>query len=242
VVMLRIAEAGARNESFGELRIEFEGAIASRLAAFQPFGILIAEFQRHSAEVGHTGMSECEMGIKLDGLLVHLESEIQAFAAGVTAATQEKVVGQRVFGGLLGDLFFFLGGEVDAKGLRDAAGNFILHLKDIGHFTVEALRPNGVAGLRFDELSGDAQAVARAAKAAAEHVGSAKFKANLGSGDGLVSIRKDGGAGEELQIFDVGQLGDDVFGHAVAKVFIFLGGTEIFKIEDGHRLGGWIGR
>ena len=44
--------------------------------------------------------------------------------------------------------------------------------------------------------------------------------------------------GKDVQPFDLQQLSDDVFRHAVAKVFIFLGAAEILEIEHGERLRG----
>ena len=56
----------------------------------------------------------------------------------------------------------------------------------------------------------------------------------MGSGYGLVAIGQDGGAGEDLELFDLGELGDDVFGHAIAEIFVVFAIAEIFEIEDGY--------
>ena len=57
--------------------------------------------------------------------------------------------------------------------------------------------------------------------------------ANLRGRDRLVAKGENGGARKSVEAFDFGELGDDVFGDAVAKVFVFLDAAEIFEIEDG---------
>ena len=89
-----------------------------------------------------------------------------------------------------------------------------------------------MAGLRADKLSGDAQAISRAAQAATEDAGGVEFAADLRSGDGLVAIGQHGGSRKNLQLLDLRELGDDVFGHTIAEVFVVFAVAEIFKIED----------
>ena len=65
--------------------------------------------------------------------------------------------------------------------------------------------------------------------------------ADLRSGDGLVAILRHGGPRKYSQVFHFGKLGDDVFGHAVAEVFVFLGAAEVFEVEDGDGFFGFGG-
>jgi hypothetical protein len=43
---------------------------------------------------------------------------------------------------LPGDGYFFLGRKLDAQGLADAAGNFVLNLEDILELAIIAFRPD----------------------------------------------------------------------------------------------------
>src|SRR5271155_1316350 len=99
---------------------------------------------------------------------------------------------------------------------------------------IVAFRPDGVTRLSADELRGDAQAIAGATQAAAEDARGVEFAADLGPGYGLVAIGQDGGAGEDLELFDLGELGDDVFSHAIAEIFVVFAVAEIFEIQDGY--------
>ena len=52
----------------------------------------------------------------------------------------------------------------------DAPGNLVLHGKDIGKLAVVAVGPQMVPACRFDQLCGDAHAVAGPPHAAFEHI------------------------------------------------------------------------
>jgi hypothetical protein len=51
----------------------------------------------------------------------------------------------------------------------------------------------------------------------------------------LVAVRQHRRAREDVQPFDLGKFGDDVFGHAVAKVLVFLHSADVLEIQ--HRYG-----
>ena len=141
---------------------------------------MLADFVNDGANISDAGVSEGEIGVELDGLLVHLESELEALAAGVAAATQVIVICNGILRWPGSDLLFFLRRKVDAEGLRDAARDFVLHFKDVVHFTIKALSPKSVAGMGFDELCGDAQTIAGTTEAAAENVGSVAVRGRPG--------------------------------------------------------------
>ena len=86
------------------------------------------------------------------------------------------------------------------------------------------------AGL--DQLRGDAQAVAGPADAAAQYIGGAQFCAHLGRGHRLVAVGEHGRTREDAQPLNVGQLGDDVLGHAIAKILIFLGAAQVLEVKN----------
>jgi hypothetical protein len=55
-------------------------------------------------------------------------------------------------------------------------------------------------------------------------------------GDRFVAEGEHFGARKNLQLGDFGNFGDDVFGDAVAKIFVFFGAALIFEIKDGDGL------
>ena len=146
-----------------------------------------------AAHVGDGSVGQSESGVELDGLLEHLQRELQALAAGVTAAAQIVIVSLQVLGGLVRDRLFFLRREADAQGLGESVGDLVLNFEDVGHLAVVALSSqSGVIGAGLDQLRGDAQAVAGAADAAAQHVGGAQLGAHLRRGHRLVAVGKHG--------------------------------------------------
>src|SRR6202000_2877142 len=121
----------------------------------------------------------------------------------------------------------------------DFAGDFVLDFEDVFHFAVIAFGPHREIGARVDQLRGDAKTVAGAAQAAGQNVSGTQLLANLLWRHLLVAERQNGRARVGVQSADFRELGDDVFGDAVAQVFIFFGAAEIFKVEDrdGFRTG-----
>ena len=67
-------------------------------------------------------------------------------------------------------------------------GDLVLHRENVGEVAVVALGPDVVAGCGFDQLRGDADAVAGFAHAAFEHIAHAKLAANLLHIDGLALV------------------------------------------------------
>ena len=72
----------------------------------------------------------------------------------------------------------------------------------------------------------------------ARDVGGFQLLADLRGSDLFIAVSEDGGTRKSIEAFYFGQLGDDVFGDAVAKIFVFLDAAEIFEIEDGDGFGG----
>ena len=144
-----------------------------------------------------------------------------------------EIVGLQVFRGLVGQSLEFLRRKRHAQRLGDLARHFVLHFENVLHLAVEALRPQRKIGVRVHELRADAQARAGAAQSAGEDVSRAELLADLRGSHRLVAKGQHGGAGKGVQSPNLGKLGDDVLGDAVAQVFVFLGAALIFEIEHG---------
>ena len=176
-----------------------------------------------------------------DGVLEHLQRELEILAslpAGVAFAAKIEVVGLEIFGGLDRQGFELLRRKRDAEGFGDFAGDLVLNFEDIFHFAVEALGPERKIGFSVDKLGVDAEAGASAAQSAGKDIGGAELFANLRGGHRFIAKGQDGGARERVDSANFGELGDDVFGDAVAEVFVLFGAALIFEIEYGDGFGG----
>ena len=58
--------------------------------------------------------------------------------------------------------------------------------------------------------------------------------ANLRSGKGLVAKREHGGSWKKLQLLNLREFRDDVFGHAIAKVFVLFVVAKIREVQHGN--------
>lgn len=76
------------------------------------------------------------------------------------------------------------------------------------------------------------------ADAAIQYVGGSQLLADLSDWKRLVAKRKHGGARKKLELFDLGEFGDDVFGHTVAKVFVLFVAAGIGEVQHGDGLFG----
>ena len=102
----------------------------------------------------------------------------------------------------------------------DRAGNLILDCKDIFELSIVSFGPTVGAGRGIDELRRDADAIAGAADAAFEDVTDAKLATDLPDVRRLAFVLEARVAGDDEQLGEARQLGDDVFGDAVAEVVL----------------------
>src|SRR6516162_8857523 len=91
------------------------------------------------------------------------------------------------------------------------------------------------ATLRFDQLGGDADALARAANAALKHVPYAEFAADPAYVRGLtlVGIARVASDDEDPAVFR--QARDDVLGNTVREIFLSRMARHVVESEDGDR-------
>ena len=84
---------------------------------------------------------------------------------------------------------------------------------------------------RLHQLRGDAQAVTGAAQAASQHIRGIQVLADFWCRTASRG-RQNRGRRENPQFLDLREFGDDVFGDAVAEVFVFLGAAQIGEVEN----------
>jgi hypothetical protein len=195
---------------------------------------LSTELVNHPTNVGDSSVGQREIGVELDRLLEHLESEVQVLPARVISTAQVAVVGLGVFRRLARDYLFLLGRKGDAEGLGDVPCYFILDFEDILHLAVIALCPKGEIGVSVHELRIDAKTVPRPPQASPKHICGIELPANLCGRYRFVSKRQHDGSGKYAQAPYLRQFRDHILSHSVAEIFILLSSTQVFKIEHSH--------
>ena len=119
-------------------------------------------------------------------------------------------------------------------------GDLILQVENVVQRAVEPVGPEMRAGLRFDQLRGDAQAIARLAHAAFQHIAHAEFAPDLPDVDGPALVDEARIARDHEQPFDPRQAGDDVLDHAVGEIFLLRIAAHV--LERQHRDRGLVGQ
>ena len=116
-----------------------------------------------------------------------------------------------------------MGGGVDAPGQGgdDGRGHLVLDGEDVLEVAVVSFRPEVVSGGAVDELGGDADPVARLAHAAFEHVAHAELPGDGAHVHGLALVGERGVAGDDEELADARQRGEDVLGDAVGEELLF---------------------
>jgi hypothetical protein len=113
-------------------------------------------------------------------------------------------------------------GLSDRRGDRDRhrLTDLVLHREDVGEVAVVALGPDVVAGLRLDQLSGNADAVAGFAQAAFEDIAHTQFAPDLLHIDGAALVGEAGIARDHEQRGIARKRGDDILGDTVSEEFL----------------------
>src|SRR5271166_329682 len=100
----------------------------------------------------------------------------------------------------------------------DAEGDAVLQIKQIGEFTIEAVRPNDVAGLRRAQLDRSPKRLSRAAHAAMQHIAYVKLVADASKIERCACITKRGAARDDQQVLKAAKQADDVVHHALGEI------------------------
>ncbi len=104
---------------------------------------------------------------------------------------------------------------------------------------VIALGPEVSARCGVDELGVDSHTVIGPTNAALKHVSHAKFFCDLSNLHGLPLVRKCRVASDDEETGDFGEIGNQVLGHPVGKIFLLWVTAQILERQHGY--GGFIG-
>ena len=92
-----------------------------------------------------------------------------------------------------------------------------------------------VAGLRVNQLSGNAHAIPHLAHAAFDQISNAKPRPDILYGDALSFEGERGMAGDDEQGWKTRQLGDDILRDAIGEILLFRIAAHIVERKHGNR-------
>jgi hypothetical protein len=111
----------------------------------------------------------------------------------------------------------------------------VLKREDVVERAVVTLRPDVPAGLRLDQLTGDAQAVRRLADTALEDVAHAELTPGLLQVHRSALVGEARIAGDHEEPLDAREAGDDVLGHAVGEILLLHVAAHVGERQHGDR-------
>ncbi|HXX50651.1 MAG TPA: hypothetical protein VEI98_05120 [Xanthobacteraceae bacterium] len=214
---------------------------------FEQLDDLLVIFRRAGAEfaaqglakrTGLPGVSRCEQRVELDR---PIEMRFRFAVVGrslqvvIILTAQEMIVGvQRVAG--------FAACPIECRRLNtfrqhrnDALGDFVLDGEQVGKIAIVTLRPQMLAAPRVDQLSADANSLARPPDASFEHITNAELARYFGNPSRPPAIGKRGIAGDDKEVRIARQLGDDVLGNSVGKIDVLADLAHVVEGKDGDR-------
>ncbi len=100
---------------------------------------------------------------------------------------------------------------------------------------VIAFGPEGVASLGVHQLGGYAKAIGFAANAPLDNVRGIQLLTHMGGRHRFVAVGEHRGTGEDAKFQNLGNLGGDVFGDAITKVFVFFLPTQVLEVKHSER-------
>ena len=192
---------------------------------------------------GKFSVSGGEGGVELDRPLQHA-ARFQVALFGEEALLPQGanivVVSLRVVGHLTRQPVLLGRRQFDPKCRDDPRPDLVLKVEDVGRIAVVAFRPEVDAGLGVDQLGVDADAPAGLAHAALDHVAHAELAGHLAHVERLALVGEGRIAGDDQEPGDLGQVGDQILGHAVGEVLLL--GIAAHIRERQHRDRGLVGR
>ncbi len=141
-------------------------------------------------------------------------------AIPVISALQIVLIGSGTDGRIFGQAFFIFGAEVDANLVDDGGGNAILQRQNVADGTLVGFSPEMMIGRDLHEFRGNTHAVA-GSQDGSFHEG-VHVQTRWRSRERLASafIGHRGGAGNNPQGTNLGQIGRELISHAIGKIIL----------------------
>src|SRR5262249_17768556 len=161
--------------------------------------------------------------IDLDRAAVHhlgLRDGITRAAAEQFARAQPGLIGLHVGGGAPAQPLHLALRQLDRERADDLLYHLVLRREDVREIAIESLGPEMPAAAGVNELRRDAHAIAGLADAALEHEANTQVAPDLLHFDRPTLVGEGGIARDDEQARDLREVGNQVFGHAVAEIFL----------------------
>ena len=205
---------------FREIHVEREGALRRSQTAVS----LPAEVGLHSLRAGHQRPGAGIIRVDLDRALTQsnhgIETSRVAEGQILLLGHQHESVGVGVARAALCDGLLLVRQQLESHRPDDRLRDLVLQGEDVVQVAVVALGPDVIAARAFDQLGGDAHALAGLAHAALEHMTDLELPRDLGHVDVFALERKGRIAGDHRKRGDLAQVGGDVFADAVAEILL----------------------
>src|SRR6516165_8047348 len=152
----------------------------------------------------------------------------------IFASAQDIFIGGEVVGGFGEDAVPLEAGELDRCCCCDAPSNVLLHAKDVLDLGVVGLGPNVPPRCGLAQLGIDANTVASAANAAINQIARVEQAADLGGRQVPALELKARRLGDDEQVREAAERGNDVLSDAVAEVILARVAGQILKGQYRH--------
>ena len=148
------------------------------------------------------------------------------------AGLEIELVGLRIGGRARPDRLQFLGQQLQLERGDDVSRDIVLEGEDIGEDPIESLGPEMAARRGIDQLGGYANPVSRLPDAALEDIADLQLAGELVDLHGLALEVEGRVAGNDEDRRNLGEVGDDVLGDAVAEIFLLRIAAHIREGQD----------
>ena len=188
--------------------------------------------------LGDAGVGAREPGVELDGLYEQAPGEPVGVLGALIEelpAAQIELIGVHVGGRRPGDRLRLARQQPDPQRCDDAAGDLVLDGEHVGEHTVVALGPQIPARGRVGQLRRDPDPVPGPADAALEDVAGTQPGTHLPRVRARALEGEGGLAGSHEEPGDLGEIGDEVVGDAVAEVFLVRIAAHVHERQHRHR-------
>ena len=178
------------------------------------------------------------VGVEPDGALQQLKGRLVVRlgrAMMAQLAGEHALIGRHALGRLVDRAVMH--GRLDAsrQGRDHRCGHLVLDCEDVRKLAVIAVGPDMAIGFGIDELDGDAHPIARLAYAAFDQIVDRKLLGDLFHVDRLALVSGRGIAGDDQEISEARELGDDVFGQSIGEKFLLGIAAHIGEGQDDDR-------
>src|SRR2546428_5592824 len=161
VPVIGLQNEGQNFVAFSQVGIDFQRAERGSPCLWEYYiGINGAVLTRHRNALCKLGMRQRIVWIQLDCLARIHDAAPKSFGASLLAPSPGsyiQLVCLEILGAALGETTFVLSGQLQPEFLRNLAGNFVLHCKQLVEVSIVLVSPNFLTVCRIQQINMQAQ-------------------------------------------------------------------------------------